>query len=266
MQSPTKSVLLGALVGSLLLAPANAQVGEKAEKTEKTERQSKRTPRKKQRKKTLAVGQTVPTDLSLPTLSGKKLSFGDLRGKVVFVHWWSIRCPWEKYAEPVIVNLEQKYKGKPVVVLAINSNQNEIGQNPNAKREHDKKEARDHEKSEHDQGREGEGHGEKKGHDKDGEHKRKMSPAYAKLMAHVKATEGFEHEVMIDHGNKVSRAFGARTTPHCFVIDAKGVLQYSGALDGYRENREDPKPYVANAIDALLAGKEVTVQSTKPYG
>lgn len=271
MQSPTRSALFAALLGSLLLAPAQAQ--DPAEQAPKTERKRRQNKRKTKRASALKLGQSVDAKVSLPTLSGKKLSFGDLRGKVVFVHWWSIRCPWEKYAEPVIVDLEAKYKGKPVVVLGINSNQNEIGANPAAKRKKKRKEGgqEGHDKREHKGDGEHNGDGEHqgehgdKGQDK-GEKKPAVSPQYAKLIAHIKNTKGFDHEVMIDHGNKVSRLFGARTTPHCFVIDQKGVLRYSGALDGYRENRDDPTPFVANAIDALLEGKEVRVNSTRPYG
>ena len=57
----------------------------------------------------------------------------------------------------------------------------------------------------------------------------------------------------------------ARTTPHMFVIDKLGVLRYSGALDQNSRSGEG-KPYVRNAIDAVLAGTEVKVSSTRPYG
>lgn len=237
-----KTQVLTALLGAMLLAPVSAQVETEAPK--KQQKQEKKRARNKKRATKLEVGKTVPANLKLPTIDGKTTSFGDLRGKVVFVHFWSIRCPWEKYAEPVILGLEKKYKGKDVVILAINSNQNEIGAKPKAAKPAEDVEA-----------------GETKGADK----KKKAAP-YANLIAHVKKTEGFEHAVLVDHGNKASRMFGARTTPHCFVIDQKGVLRYSGGLDGYAQNRDNPEPFVKNAIDALLTGKEVTVANTRPYG
>ena len=71
-----------------------------------------------------------------------------------------------------------------------------------------------------------------------------------------------------DHGNKVSGLFQARTTPHCFVIDQKGVLRYAGALDDDpgEKKGETAVVYVRDAADALLAGKDVAVKETKPYG
>lgn len=71
-------------------------------------------------------------------------------------------------------------------------------------------------------------------------------------------------------GAKIARAYGAKTTPHMFVIAPDGTLAYSGAID----NRPDPDPkslegadnYVNAAIDLLLAGKELSTRETKPYG
>ena len=62
--------------------------------------------------------------------------------------------------------------------------------------------------------------------------------------------------------------FRARTTPHCYVIDQKGVLRYEGALDNDPRGRkgEDATMYVRDAIDAALAGKKYAKSSTKPYG
>ncbi|MCA8970442.1 MAG: redoxin domain-containing protein [Planctomycetes bacterium] len=194
----------------------------------------------------------MPADIALPTIDGKTRSFGDLRGKVVFVHFWSITCPWEKYAEPVIVELEKAYKGKPVVVLAINSNQNEIG--PAPKPANDEESGKEQDNKDEDE------------QDGDAGEKKQKPSQYAKLIAHVKKTEGFDHEALVDHGNTVSTLFGARTTPHCFVIDAKGVLRYAGALDGYAQDKKNPEAYVKNAIDALLAGKDVETTTTRPYG
>ncbi|MCB9880385.1 MAG: redoxin domain-containing protein [Planctomycetes bacterium] len=260
MKSHRNTALLSAaLSASILCGSISAQAEtETPQKTTGTKAQEQTPAKKGQRpeaKKPLEIGQPVPADIALPTIDGKTRSFGDLRGKIVFVHFWSITCPWEKYAEPVIVELEKAYKGKPVVVLAINSNQNEIGPAPKPV-----KEGEDAEEGDKDEDAQGDA--------KDGDAgKKKQKPSqYAKLVAHVKKTEGFEHEALVDHGNTVSTLFGARTTPHCFVIDAKGVLRYAGALDGYAQDKKNPEAYVKNAIDALLAGKDVETTSTRPYG
>ena len=78
----------------------------------------------------------------------------------------------------------------------------------------------------------------------------------------------FNHNVLFDHGNKISSLFQARTTPHCYVIDKKGVIRYAGGLDDDKGNKDPQKAtrYVRDAIDAILANKEIEVQSSRPYG
>ena len=71
---------------------------------------------------------------------------------------------------------------------------------------------------------------------------------------------GIEYPILMDTDGEVGRTYGARTTPHMFVIN-KGKLVYSGAID----DRGDRK-YVSETLDALLAGKEVPLAKTKPYG
>ena len=82
------------------------------------------------------------------------------------------------------------------------------------------------------------------------------------------ADVGYTHKIYVDHGNVLSDLFQARSTPHCFVIDAKGVLRYTGALDDDpgEEKGENATVYVRDAADALLAGKEVKVTETRAYG
>lgn len=76
--------------------------------------------------------------------------------------------------------------------------------------------------------------------------------------------------ILIDSGGAVARAFGARTTPHMFVVNERGVLVYSGALDnapmGRVERAAAKTNYVETAIDDLRSGHAVTTSSTRPYG
>jgi peroxiredoxin len=65
----------------------------------------------------------------------------------------------------------------------------------------------------------------------------------------------------------VSRAYGAQSTPHVFVFDAERKLRYTGRMDeGFRKAGPVDKSQMRDAIDALLAGKEVTVPTTRSYG
>lgn len=76
--------------------------------------------------------------------------------------------------------------------------------------------------------------------------------------------------LLLDADGTMGRAYDAKTTPHMFVIDPKGVVVYAGAIDS--DNSSDPSKiakstnYVAAALDAGMAAKPVTVSSSKPYG
>jgi hypothetical protein len=72
---------------------------------------------------------------------------------------------------------------------------------------------------------------------------------------------------LLDPDGTVGHAYGARTTPHIFIIDRKGILAYTGAIDDDpRGASADRKNYVQDALDALLTGKPVAVSASKPYG
>jgi peroxiredoxin len=76
--------------------------------------------------------------------------------------------------------------------------------------------------------------------------------------------------LLLDPDGNVGHAYGAKTTPDMYIIDAKGALVYRGAIDSKRSTNEaDVKTatnYVRQALDAVLAGKPVPVSATQPYG
>jgi peroxiredoxin len=76
--------------------------------------------------------------------------------------------------------------------------------------------------------------------------------------------------VLLDPKGDVGRLYGAKTTPHIFVINAKGKLAYAGAIDNKADNDQASIPgatnYAMAAVDALAAGKPVAVASSTPYG
>ena len=76
--------------------------------------------------------------------------------------------------------------------------------------------------------------------------------------------------LLLDPDGQVGRAYGAKTTPHLFVIDAAGTLVYDGAIDDQPSTDSADIPgaraYVVEALDAVLAGAPVPVAQTKPYG
>lgn len=76
--------------------------------------------------------------------------------------------------------------------------------------------------------------------------------------------------VLLDPEGDVGQAYGARTTPHMYVIDEDGVLLYMGAIDDRPttdlDDVEGATNYVTAALDAVLAGGTPETQVTKPYG
>lgn len=75
---------------------------------------------------------------------------------------------------------------------------------------------------------------------------------------------------LMDSDQAVAKAYGARTTPHMFVIDPKGTLIYNGALDDKSgadpEEVKTARNYVSQALSEAMGGKNVSEGSTKPYG
>jgi peroxiredoxin len=75
------------------------------------------------------------------------------------------------------------------------------------------------------------------------------------------------YPVLTDSPGTVGMAYDAKTTPDMRVIDAKGIIAYMGAIDDDPGGKKDsPLNYVAQALDEMLAGKEVSTPRTKPYG
>jgi AhpC/TSA family len=75
---------------------------------------------------------------------------------------------------------------------------------------------------------------------------------------------------LLDPKGVAGKAYGAKTTPHMYVIDPKGKLLYNGAIDDTPSTKvadiPTSKNYVVAALDAALAGKAVPTSTTKPYG
>ena len=75
---------------------------------------------------------------------------------------------------------------------------------------------------------------------------------------------------LIDEDGTVGKMYGAKTTPHMYIIDNSRMLVYAGGIDDKAttdtDDIKDSKNYVSAALDELLAGKEVSVQSSTPYG
>jgi peroxiredoxin len=75
------------------------------------------------------------------------------------------------------------------------------------------------------------------------------------------------YPVLDDHLSAVAREYGAKSTPHMFVINAAGKIVYQGAIDDdAKGEKKDPLNYVDKALAEALADKPVSTPSTVPYG
>jgi peroxiredoxin len=75
---------------------------------------------------------------------------------------------------------------------------------------------------------------------------------------------------LLDPDGKVGKLYGARTTPHMYVIDASGTLRYMGGIDSIastdKEDLAKATQYVRQALAELKAGKPVSTATSQPYG
>jgi peroxiredoxin len=79
--------------------------------------------------------------------------------------------------------------------------------------------------------------------------------------------EDFNFLYLRDDAQDVARAYGAERTPHVFLLDSEGMLRYRGAIDDNYEFAEQvEQPYLRDAIEALLAGRDPETQTTKAIG
>lgn len=69
-----------------------------------------------------------------------------------------------------------------------------------------------------------------------------------------------------DGDSRIARAYGARVTPHIFVVDGKGVIRYRGYVDDSAKPDERQHTGLHDALESLLANKDVAVTATKAFG
>jgi hypothetical protein len=76
--------------------------------------------------------------------------------------------------------------------------------------------------------------------------------------------------VLLDPQGTLGRLYGAKTTPHMYVIDPQGKLVYNGAIDDKPSTDQadvaGARNYVSAALDQAMGGRPVTTASSAPYG
>ena len=95
-----------------------------------------------------------------------------------------------------------------------------------------------------------------------------VEPAQANAL--TESRKALPHAVLLEPDGDIGRAYGARTTPHMYIIDGDGVLRYKGGIDD--KPTSDPADidgannYVRAALADLATGGDVKTPVSRPYG
>ena len=89
-------------------------------------------------------------------------------------------------------------------------------------------------------------------------------------MKKLASSKGYTFPYLLDEKQNVYPLFGATKTPHIFILhreNGKNIVKYIGAIDNNYANPDDvTERYVEDAVDALIAGTEIKLTSTKAIG
>lgn len=179
--------------------------------------------------KTLPIGTRAP-DFKLPGVDGKTHALADFKdAKVLVVVFTCNHCPTAQAYEERIARFHADYKGRGVALVAISPN--------------DPKGLRLDELGYTD-----------------------LSDSFDEMKQRA-ADHGFAFPYLYDGETQaVSKAYGALATPHVFVFDADRDLRYTGRWDDADARRPVRSADTVNAVEALLAGKAVPVETTRAFG
>lgn len=178
---------------------------------------------------TLPLGASAP-DFKLPGVDGKKYALKDFKkSQVLVIVFTCTHCPTAQYYEERLKKIVDDYQKKGVTLVAINPN--------------DPKSVRLDELGYTDLG---------------------DSLADMKIRAKYKK---FNFPFLYDGDTEsVARAYGPVATPHAFVFDQERKLRYVGRIDDDERGDNIRVHDLRNALDALLAGREIEVKQTKSFG
>lgn len=178
----------------------------------------------------LAIGAKAP-DFNLPGTDGKSHALKDFaEAKVLVVMFTSNHCPEARAAAPRMAEFDAKFRSKGVAFVAISGN------HPDALRP------------------------DELGYSPFGDSFEEMKP--------FAEENGWKFPYLYDgETQKVTTAYGAQATPHVYVFDDQRVLHYNGRMDDTgRKFGPADKSYLGDAIEAVLAGREVAEKTTRAVG
>lgn len=180
--------------------------------------------------KTLEIGASAP-HFSLPGVDGKTYTLSSFnKSKVLVIIFTCNHCPTAQAYEGRIKKLVEDYQSKGVSIVAISPNSAE-GLSLSELGYTD------------------------------------VGDTFEDMKYRAK-DKNFNFPYLYDGETQtVSRAYGPAVTPHVFVFDKRRRLRYQGRIDDMENEAKKPSSHdTRNAIEALLASKEVPVKTTKVFG
>jgi len=182
-----------------------------------------------QQSKTLEIGQRAP-DFNLPGVDGRSYRLADFADADILVIVFTCNhCPTAQAYEGRIKKLTADYKNKGVALIAISPN------DPRAVRLDEL------------------GYSD-------------MGDSFEEMKIRAK-NMGYNFPYLYDGDEqRVSRAYGPTRTPHIFVFDKHRKLRYVGRIDDSEKPKLVKSHDVRNAIEALLKGRKVPVETTRTIG
>ncbi len=173
------------------------------------------------------LGSTVDASLSVTDLDGRPFVFGDARGKVVVLHFWSMICPYQVVSDPKLVELEKRWeKRADVVFLAVDANCTEIGGL-----------------------------------------RPKEGQTYDELRGHLKKRELYFPVHLDRGNQLADRFGAATTPHCFVLDRSGKLVYAGALDDDPRgEKGDSTRAYVRDAVEAVLGGTAVAVPETAPYG
>ena len=89
----------------------------------------------------------------------------------------------------------------------------------------------------------------------------------------TKSRNAYPAHILLDESGEIGMKYGAKTTPHMYMIDSSGVLKYKGAIDDvgrgmkfFSASLKDAVNYVATQLDDVKNNKSLSISSTVAYG
>ena len=172
--------------------------------------------------KVAKVGETAPA-FKLMDLDGKEHTLADFKGKTVVLEWFFSKCPWSGSKSGNSIHSTGQVTKMMTELKKVDPDVVYLAIDSTAR----------------------------------GMSREAVISADKKAVANLKIAV----PVLVDFDGKTGKAYGAKTTPHMYVIDGMGKLRYSGAL-GDRKS----KNYVIDAVTAIKNGSTVSPSETRPYG